>query len=114
MILKKYQQALELPSIVANTSLVQMLLKKKIIGLRNGLLIPDKLIAEIEEYTNRNSLLTNKSGKISCPSCLKAHLIKKAEQFGLDSPSLKYISSIFKGAFGHNGYYLDEETLIKI
>ena len=114
MILKNYQQALAITSSTANASLVHMLLKNKILGLRSGLLIPDSFIAEIERFTLRNSIVENKSALIPCPRCLKAHAIKTAEEMKLDEYSLKFIFNLFKGETGHDGYYLDSENLVKI
>jgi len=90
MILKNSHQALE-PTSLAKASLIDFLLKRKILGLQSGRMIPDKLISELEEFVNRNLLINDKKGS-----------------------SLEFFGTLFKGDLGHNGYYLDEGDLVKI
>lgn len=111
MILKN-PTALE-TSFIEKASLIKFLLKRKIIGLHSGRLIPDKLISDIEEFIGRNLLINDKKGSF-CPRCLKAYTSKKAEELGLDSSSKKFIDKLFNDELGHNGYYLDSGELIKI
>src|SRR3989339_567811 len=112
MILKNSHQALE-PTSLAKASLIDFLLKRKILGLQSGRMIPDKLISELEEFVNRNLLINDKKGSF-CPRCLKAHASNKANELGLDPNSLEFFGTLFIGDLGHNGYYLDEGDLVKI
>ncbi len=97
------------------------LLRHKIEGLARGLIIPDNLIAELEDYSYRNSLnrlvSDEKSRKVikgCCPQCLKAHMIKKARESGISEQGTQFLSLFMQGEAGHNGYYLDGDALIKI
>lgn len=65
---------------------------------------------EIRSFIGRNQII----GKKYCKNCLKAHIIKKAREFGIYEPSLSLIESVTKEEAGHMGYYLDEGILIKI
>jgi len=119
MILKINPYALEQKNIEREVSETRnFFLKKKSIALQKGLLIPDDLIAEIESFVERNSLATlngiNKTWNKCCDRCLKAHIMRKAEEFGLDNGTIKYLESLMKTETGHNGYYLDEDKLIKL
>ena len=76
-------------------------------------MIPDKLISELEDFVDRNLIVSDKNGSF-CPRCLKAHATKKATELGLDANSLEFFGSLFKGDIGHNGYYLDSGELVKI
>lgn len=101
--------------------LAHNLLDYKMHGLSKGLIIPDDLIAELEEYAKRNSL-----GKIAsdfdnpvhinecCPRCLKAHMLKTAEKIGISPEGRQFLSLFMPGEVGHSGYYLDEEELVEI
>lgn len=119
MILKINNQALEQEILAREVFEARnFFLRKKNIALHKGLMIPDDLIAEIEEFTERNSLAITKGvDKIAhkcCDRCLKAHILRKAEEFGLDQDSVNFLDSLIKVETGHNGYYLDEDRLIKI
>ena len=82
--------------------------------------IPDVLLKEANSFMKRNSLAVvacnvhNKEPVYECcPSCLEAHLIRKANQLGLEKEK-KEILKIFEFKIGHEGYYLDKEEVIKI
>jgi len=96
------------------------LLRHKMNGLVRGLIIPDNLIAELEEYTERNSLANLVPEECReevygcCPRCLKAHMIKTAEQLGLSSKEREFLSLFVDGETGHHGYYMDGDELVKI
>ena len=87
------------------------LINYKIIGLTQGLIIPDDLIAEIEYYMRRNSI---GEARQCCPRCLKAHMIKTADDIGISSDGKKFLSLFIKGDVGHDGYYLDGDELVII
>ena len=97
------------------------LLDYKMDGLVKGFIIPDDLIAELEYYIRRNSL--NKfvireecKSKIHecCPRCLKAHMLKTAEKMGISEGGRQFLSLFVGGEAGHDGYYLDNDELIKV
>lgn len=100
--------------------ITRRLVDYKVLGLTKRLLIPDDLIAEMESYISRNSFkkafsqfsLDMPSG--CCIRCLKAHMVKKAEEHGLTRGGIKFLSSFLDGEAGHYGYYLDGEDLIKL
>ncbi|MBX4212160.1 hypothetical protein KW787_01745 [Candidatus Pacearchaeota archaeon] len=48
-----------------------------------------------------------------CPRCLKAHAIKMAEEMNFLHVN-KTIKRLIKGEVGHDGYYLDQDELIRI
>jgi len=117
MILKTYQQALETKKIEEKRfpDLRNYLLFHKIRALRKGIIIPDNLIAELEDYSCRNYLPELSSKTIKCCSdCLKAHAIVTARELGLDSRAISFLSALLIGNIGHRGYYLDEEELAKV
>lgn len=101
---------------VFNTS---FFLKKKISVIKRGILIPDDLIAEIESFRERNTLATLKGENEKvvhkcCQQCLKAHIISKSKEIGLDDNSISYLDNIMGCETGHSGYYLDNNNLKKL
>lgn len=125
MILKTYQNALENIRKITETNSLDirgMMLSSKIEALPHGVMLPDNLIAEMESFTERNSLINIEAqaqmGKAElnhcCPRCLKAHALKVGRDLGLDNVSLSFISGLFDCELGHEGYYLDGDNLIKI
>ena len=118
----QYTQALELDSISADgASLAKMLLSRKVSALRSGIFIPDSLIAEMEQFSVRNSLgnlidakyLTKKPTEV-CPKCLKAHALHHASLLGLPKESQAFIEKVLPGSVGHHGYYMDEDKVVQI
>ena len=103
---------------VASTGISQMaifLLKKKAQGMLDRIFFPDALIADIESFVVRNSNgVSDEDLHTACPNCLKAYVLSKASEHGLDPRSIAYIREIFEGEVGHEGYYLDEDELVKI
>lgn len=102
------------------TPLGVALIHKKINLLKNGSFFPDELINEMEEYAKRNDLvksdvyIQDSSIHKCCPSCLKAHALVKARELGVKEDTINHLTKFLKGEIGHDGYYLDEEELIKI
>ncbi len=88
------------------------LVKHKMAGLNKGMLIPDDLIAEAERFMDRNVI--SDADLQCCPQCLKAHVIKKATEFGLSTKEIEFLNEMFNSEIGHNGYYLDADKLIKL
>ncbi|MEK6910675.1 MAG: hypothetical protein AABW82_02775 [Nanoarchaeota archaeon] len=96
------------------------LIQTKINLLKKGHIFPDTLISEMENYAERNILIDdsvmNEASPMHkcCPNCLKAHTLVKASELGVEEETIESLSSSFKGEIGHNGYYLDEDELIKL
>lgn len=82
--------------------------------------IPFSLLKEIEKFKKRNCLIAGFNSKIAgiksvcCEQCLKAHILAKVRDFGLDSPLNETINVLFKCETGHNSYYLDEGRLLRV
>ena len=83
--------------------------------------LPKKLLFEMRGFIRRNSLavigysIKNKKPiHYCCPSCLNAHLIKKARDFGFEKDIEESLKKIFDCEIGHRGYYLDRNKLIKL
>lgn len=125
MILKTYQHALENIRKITEVNSLNIrgiMLSSKLEALPYGVLLPDNLIGEMESFTERNSLVNMKVSKQNgkaelnhcCPRCLKAHALKTGKEIGLDNISLFFISRLFNCKSGHDGYYLDENNLVKI
>ncbi|MBS3071542.1 hypothetical protein J4408_00975 [Candidatus Pacearchaeota archaeon] len=83
--------------------------------------IPEALLEEIEDFTERNSLaIVGHTVKNHlpihkcCDRCLKAHLIKTAKTLELDKNLLRKIEVAFNCETGHDEYYIDEGELKKI
>lgn len=109
--------AIEFDLLYKGISLVRSnMLYKKMIALKKGIIIPDNLINEMENYTKRNILKPCNESEIFdfCPACFKAHLIKKGKEMELDKKAIKYLENEFYGLIGHNGYYIDEDNLIQV
>jgi hypothetical protein len=75
----------------------------------------------MEDYAEKNDLVKSvfyidemNSLYKCCPNCLKAHALVKARELGVEEETINSLSKLFKGEIGHNGYYLDEDELIKI
>ena len=77
--------------------------------------LSDQLSRELESFAKRNSIFSTKvNDKLvhhCCPSCLKAHALKKAKEMNTD---VKAIEEMFQCETGHLGYYLDDEEIVKI
>jgi hypothetical protein len=83
--------------------------------------ISKTLQKEAEAFKERNSIVivgheikTKKPIHKCCQSCLKAHLIKKAESLGLDRDLRELLFSMVEYETGHYGYYKDQDKLIRI
>ncbi|MFH1290799.1 MAG: hypothetical protein ABIH92_05330 [Nanoarchaeota archaeon] len=122
MVLKKLSPALENTIFIEAESLwMEHILSR--IGqdsfkrLRN---LPNELLDEMRSFIRRNSLAivahrieTRKPLYCCCTKCLKAHLFKKCDDFGLNNHK-NAVLGIFECEIGHEGYYVDDETLVKI
>jgi len=119
MKLNQTQQALEISSAISDgkVPIGNLLLKYRDIGLENGILIPDVLIAELEDFAARNSvnaLHKKKNEMHCCTRCLKAHARRKSDELGLNRKVREFLVELFECEEGHNGYYLDKDNLIPI
>lgn len=83
--------------------------------------ISDVLKKEASAFKERNSIViggydvkTKQPIHRCCPRCLKAHLIKKAEELDLDHDLRELLFSMVEFETGHYGYYMDGDELIKI
>lgn len=81
--------------------------------------LPGKFIEKIESFRIKNCLavtrsLENQKKIHCCQNCLNAHALKIAREMGIESSLLPYFDFIFPGEVGHEGYYLDEDNLIKV
>ena len=122
MTLKTNSLALEHPASISGMRIqrqITEILFESVKSKRN--VLPDALVEEIEDFTERNSLVIVGYGlgdrrplHRCCQSCLKAHLVKTAKDLKLNKRVINYILSSFSCAMGHNEYYLDEDKLVKI
>jgi hypothetical protein len=65
---------------------------------------------EISEFKKRNSIVKH----YCCPRCLNAHIINKALSLTLGNKDLEQLKANMKEGIGHDGYYLDNNELIKL
>jgi hypothetical protein len=119
MKLNQSQYALEISSEISDgkVPIGNLLLKYRDFGLENGILVPDVLIAELEDFAARNSvnaLHKKKAERHCCIRCLKAHARRKSEELGLNRKVREFLVELFECEEGHNGYYLDRENLIQV
>ena len=65
-------------------------------------------------FSVRTSEVIETSKKLCCNKCLKAHFIEKTKTLNLKKENLKIFEKLFNCKAGHNGYYLDQERVVKI
>ena len=83
--------------------------------------IPAALYREARSFISRNSLAIicpvlneKKLENECCPHCLKAHLLKTADEMNLGKAIHEIVLELPEYRIGHDGYYLDGEKLVKI
>ena len=81
--------------------------------------LPDDLLVELENFAKRNACAVSEveGGKIHhcCVKCLKAYALKKAKEIQLDEKRTSWLIDLFgEEAEGHEGYYIDEEELVRV
>lgn len=83
--------------------------------------MPEELSKEVSEFIQRNTFSEMAQNQHSrgafppcCPHCLKAHIIKTARKVNLKDEEVAQVLLGIKGEAGHNGYYLDGESVVKI
>jgi hypothetical protein len=69
--------------------------------------LPPFLKEERDKFIKRNRI----SGKNYCPWCLKAYLIEKAAEKGMEEWAISAIKQFLHCRKGHSGYYLDNEEV---
>jgi hypothetical protein len=109
MALKKFNQALE------------HAISREVKLLDNIYVISRTLFSEAVAFRERNGLVVVASsvkGKKPifqcCPQCLKAHLLKKAEEMDLSKAVREVIREMAEVETGHYGYYVDDGMLVRI
>lgn len=81
--------------------------------------ISKKLFLEAVNFGRRNKLIERARAieepvQECCPHCLKAHLLKKAEEMNDGRSIRQLIMKMAEYRNGHDGYYMDGDKLIKI
>jgi len=86
-------------------------------NLPKDFLLPRELITEIANFIERNLIISKKelqgkdTLKACCLRCCKAHALSFAKKCNVSEEGIKYLESLFKVETGHNGFYLDGNTL---
>lgn len=80
-----------------------------------------KILREAESFKKRNAIAvvackldSRKKVYKCCPNCLKAHLIKKAEEWDLGRDLVEIIDNTVEHETGHYGYYMDKDKIVKL
>jgi hypothetical protein len=77
--------------------------------------IPKQLKEELDRFSDRNCLVAlENSYEAVCEQCLKAHLLAEAKKMNLSKKLTESIKDSLKGKIGHNGYYMDQDKIIRI
>ncbi|HLF53918.1 MAG TPA: hypothetical protein VI544_01950 [Candidatus Nanoarchaeia archaeon] len=83
----------------------------RLLSIKN---FPTSLKNELINFTRRNSLISFPKQKVVvCDRCLKAHALKKAQEFNLEKDILDSILKMQEES-GHHGYYMDKKRIIEI
>lgn len=82
-------------------------------------LMPEAFLEELNKFVLNNTLTESYTLKGHqelhyCEQCFKAHAFKVSEDFDLDKRFLSYLDVVFPGEVGHDGYYINQEQLVKI
>tara|TARA_Y100000310_G_C20107855_1_gene545727 strand:+ start:261 stop:560 length:300 start_codon:yes stop_codon:yes gene_type:complete len=79
--------------------------------------LPPSFQEEIQAFIVRNAIAQanpHPTKEHCCDHCVKAHALKTAQLLNLNQDTLDVLSASLDGNLGHDGYYLDQERLIKI
>ncbi len=76
----------------------------------NDLKLINKIKNEAESFIERNSL-SQEHKEAYCPRCLKAYLTNLAYQMNAENKIIVSLTESIPDETGHNGYYLDKNTL---
>ncbi len=85
---------------------------------RLGVRLPSSYLRALREFIQRNALVREdyslqdgRVGAICCDQCLKAYALRLARDMHLEEDALNYVGDLFPCETGHDGYYLDRESL---
>ena len=73
--------------------------------------MPSNLKKELYAFINRNILPD--CGRVP-PNCLKAHMIKTAQNIHLPNNEILRLKDLFEADIGYNGWYLDAGRLKRV
>ena len=91
--------------------LKRLMINSRIATLGKIIEIPNELIDSLKDFVERNpSPGTNQC----CPKCFKAYALKKLGEMKLNSRTRRFVESLYECDVGHDGYYLDEDKLVKV
>lgn len=77
--------------------------------------IPKNLKHELDRFADRNCLVALENSYDGvCLSCLKAHALAEARKMNLPDKVINAIKESFAGRIGHNGYYQDQDKIVRI
>ena|SRR3989338_579519 len=82
-------------------------------------LFPPEIVREMAHFIVKNNLsitfsLNGEARYHCCKRCLKAHLVVASRKYKLSKEALFFLNRLFPEKTGHEGYYLNEENLLKI
>lgn len=72
------------------------------------------LLKEIERFSGRNAIPVGQNENHCCERCLKAYLVKRISEGRLSMDNFLPINILFPCETGHNGYFMDNDNLVKI
>lgn len=79
-----------------------------------------RLQLKLQSFIARNAFIVKQApdraiGEMKvCNKCLKAHAYRLGKEMEISNESLHKIMKMIPGDIGHEGYYVDEEDLIKL
>jgi hypothetical protein len=79
--------------------------------------MPSELFQELTLFASRNLLPYERQNnqKRVCIRCFRAFLINAAKAYGLDDLQIKVLMlALGRGFVGHNGFYIDGESLQRV
>lgn len=77
--------------------------------------IPTECILQALAFAERNAHTTKSTAVYTgCPHCLRAHFMNVSVQYTLTPGAKNLLLACAPGENGHEGYYLDKDTLCKI
>ena len=108
MVLKRVSQAAE------DTFLIGVKVLHSLKGISRKLFLEAEAFMQRNRIVDLSSLEDNEINLECCPHCLKAHLLKKADEMNLGKATREIIISMGELQTGHDGYYLDKEKIVKL
>ncbi|MBM3230384.1 hypothetical protein FJZ22_01880 [Candidatus Pacearchaeota archaeon] len=111
----KLQQATQHPGTIPATALHAKLISVQLAAQRKGITLTEDFVQEILAFTKRNACVFSQTAlHTCCPACLKAHALLIAHENDYTKETKAYLTKEFPGSIGHEGYYLDDTTLVKL